>query len=386
MDAPAVLIVDDGELDEIEAILTDLGAAGERCSDGSLDPLPRPRALLVTSGPRAMEMPPLMGEAEPIWVCLYGPDFLPLREHLKDKGVHYLVSAELPRRGLALFLNQLLHGGSDERGVRRIPLSCALTLEVGFEKRAAQLIELSRESCVIATGEEIPDGPRLKVCLPAELTGDQNLELEGQWVRSERDERPGEVPQVHSVIRFPSLGADDMARIHDLLTGHAPGAQVTPLVAEPDTVSEDSRADWLSDDLPPDFQETAGWNQEHGERRRDPRVPYDRQVDALRWPGHAGLRTGLGHDLSRSGVRIIAAAPPPLGTSLTLALYGSKREEPVLVDAEVVRAGEGDVGLRFLRLDPGQRRGIDRLIEAAPQLEDLEADRSPLHIAEMIRD
>ena len=384
MDVPAVLIVDDGELDDIETILIELGAVGERCSDGSGEALPRPRLLLVTSGPRAMEMPPLEGDGEPIWVCVYGPDFLPLREHLKDAGVHYLVSGELPRRGLALFLSQLLHRGNDTRGVRRIPLSCELDLEVGFEKRRARLIELSRESCVLSTAEEIPQGPRLQVRLPAELTGDQDLILDAKWVRSERDERPGEIPEVHSVVRFPSLEADDMARIHDLLTGHAPGAQVTPLVAEPDTISEDTNADWLADDMPE--SPSSGWGPEQGERRQEPRVPYPRQVDALRWPGETGLRTGLGHDLSRTGVRIIAAVPPPLGTTLTLALYGSKREEPVLVEAEVVRAGEGDVGLRFLRLDPGQRRGIDRLIAAAPQVEDLESNCAPIHVAELLHD
>src|SRR6185295_3006725 len=133
--------------------------------------LERPSDLIISSGPRSMRMPALTGEGDPIWLCIYDQDFLPLRERLRDLGVHYLVSGELAPHAFQLFLRQLLNRGQERRAVRRIPLQCDVQLVLGRERSSARMLELSRESCVISARRAFAPGQRVSLVLPAEHTG-----------------------------------------------------------------------------------------------------------------------------------------------------------------------------------------------------------------------
>src|SRR5262249_21956052 len=149
--APSVLIIDDGELDRVQALLERMPIDWLRCAEpDSGIGLELPKDLIISSGPRSMKMPALVGEGQPLWVCIYDQDFLPLRERLRDLGVHYLVSGELAPHAFELFVRQLLNRGDERRAVRRIPLHCDVQLAVGHQKSQARLLELSRESCVLS--------------------------------------------------------------------------------------------------------------------------------------------------------------------------------------------------------------------------------------------
>ena len=334
MSAPSILILDDGELDRVQSLVARLPLDWMRCAEpDAAVPLETPRDLLITSGPRAMRLPPLEGAGEPLWLCIYDQDFLPLRERLRDLGVHYLVSGDLAPRTFLVFLQQLLYRGEERRQVRRIPLQCELELEVGRERRKGVLLELSRESCVFAGDEALAPGRRIAVRLPAELAGEPPLELHGSVLRTARRTGPPAGHDEIGVLRFDSLVADAMARIHLVLTGHALGTQVTPLHAEPGAGR--AEASWqVGQD-----EAELGWKPERGERRGGFRHHYARRVDAIRWLDGAGLHAALGRDLSLSGVRVSASLLPGVGAAVTLALYSRDREEPVLVDGSVVGSG-----------------------------------------------
>jgi len=120
------------------------------------------------------------------------------------------------------------------------------------------------------------------------------------------------------------------------------------------------------------------------ERRRAPRHRYERRVEALCWRGGDGPRVALGRDLSVSGMRLVTSPPPPVGAEVALALYGGAREEPVVVRGRVVRSEEIEAALRFEGLAPGERRGLERLLGAAPHLEDLRGQGEPVLVAELL--
>ncbi len=378
MTAPSILIVDDGELDRVQSLVARLQVDWMRCAESEAGvALEMPRDLLITSGPRAMRLPTLSGDASPLWLCLYDQDFLPLRERLRDLGVHYLVSGELAPRTFLLFLRQLLHRGEERRQVRRIPLQCELSIEAGADRRKGLLLELSRESCVFAGEVALPEGQAATVRLPHELCGDAPLLLRGRVIRSARRVGPPTAQDVVSVLRFEALQPDAMARIHQVLTGHALGTQVTPLREEPGAGREAGR--WQVAEEPAH----AAWAPQQGERRDAFRHHYARPVEAIRWPGAEGLHAALGRDLSLGGVRVATAPLPDAGSAVTLALYGRDREEPVLVDAEVVWARDGEAGLSFGALSPEQRRGLERLLAVSPCAEDLGPGRGAVHVAEL---
>lgn len=389
MTPPSVLVVDDGELARLPARLERLSLDFVRVEGPAPDaPLEAPRDLLLTSGRRAMAMPPLSGgapDAAPMWVCIYDQDFPPLRERLRSLGVHYLVSGGLPPRTFDLFLGQLLHRGRERRRVRRIPLDCAVEIEQGVDRWSASLLELSREGCLFrapgAPGSALGPGRDVVLRLPPELAGERCPELGGRIVRT-----PGRDPadagdgsgECLVVLAFRDLDPDARAALDDIVGGRAPATPVTPLAPEPGPAAErpDTSAEPARAPAAPDGRRR--------ERRRAPRHRYERRTEALCWRGGAGPRVALGRDLSLSGVRLVTSPSPPVGAEVTLALYGGSREEPVVVRGRVVRSEEIETALRFEGLSPGERRGLERLLGGAPQLEDLRGPGEPVRVAEIL--
>jgi hypothetical protein len=377
--APSVLILDDGELDRVQALLARiadrLAALRRARRRGGAR---APQDLIISSGPRSMRMPELTGSAQPLWVCIYDQDFLPLRERLRDLGVHYLVSGELAPHAFALFLRQLLNRGEERRRVRRIPLQCDVQLVFGRDRAPARLLELSRESCVISANRALEVGQSLSLSLPAEHTGDEELVVSGRVLRATR--APDAV--VTAVLGFDDANPRAIAHVQDLLSGNVLGTQVTPLAAEPRVEAATATESWLLGHGFEDQQPELGGA--GVERRASPRHAYDRRVEAIRFQGEQEPLAWLGRDLSRTGLCINAWPAPPLRSVVHLALYGRSREEPLLVRAEVVRRDGDEVGLRFVGLGPVEQHALDRLLGSLPTVEDLGAGGDPRHVVEWV--
>jgi hypothetical protein len=378
--APSILVIDDGELDRVQALLEHMPFDWVRCAEpDSGVPIETPLDLIISSGPRAMKMPPLAGAARPLWVCIYQPDFLVLRERLCKVGVNYLVSSDLALPTLDRFLRQLLHRGQERRAVRRIPLECAVHLAVGRERRPASLYELSSKSCVVRARAPLAAGQPVSLCLDAELTGESELEIPGSVART-AGVADAHDQAITAVVDFAPTDGRAMARLHDLLAGHTLGAPVTPLCVEPNSIApEPDAACWgLGQD-----RFVAETPSQRVERRGAARQVHGRRVEAIRWQGASEPWVVLARDLSSTGLCITASATPEIGSEVSLALYGRSREEPLLVGARVVRVDFDEVGVRFLGLTSDQRRGLDRLLAMSPYVEDLGAAGSSRHVVEL---
>jgi hypothetical protein len=378
--APSILVIDDGELDLVQMLLEHLPFDWVRCAEPDSDlPIETPLDLIISSGPRAMKMPPLVGASRPLWVCIYEPDFLVLRERLCKLGVHYLVSSDLAVPTLERFLRQLLHRGQERRSVRRIPLDCTAHVALGRERRPSSLYELSSKSCVVRTPGPLAAGQRVALCLASEVTGEDALDIPGQVVRTAgaADARDHALT---AVIDFAPSDGRAMARLHDLLSGHSLGSPVTPLCVEPGSIApEPDAASWgLGQD-----RFVTEVPSERSERRAAPRQPHGRRIESIRWQGASEPWVVLAKDLSSTGLCITASGTPEVGSELSLALYGRSREEPLLVGARVVRVDFDEVGVRFLDLTSSQRRGLDRLLAMSPYVEDLGAAGSSRHVVEL---
>jgi len=388
--APSVLILDDGELDRLQGVLEKLGADFERLTGDDIpNEVMPPRDLLITSGRRAMTMPhvvdPPDGNAAPFWVCIYDIDFGPLRDRLRALGVHFLIHGEVDADAVRLFLLQLLHRGAERRRCRRIPLRCEVELEVGRDCRSVELAEISGETCRFVTDRDIPGGANVTVRLPTSLTGGAQYDFEARRIRASACTLPSGEVALSIVVRFVGLEPDACAQLDRLLAGGQSGTRVTPLAEEPlmafGEEELEAAAPHTTEDPPPD-----PWDLERdGERRSHPRQVYDRRVEALRWGDDEGPRIALGKDLSLSGVRIVTSSVPQVGARVTLALYGGPREEPVVVDAEVVRVRGAESSLRFLGLDAGARRQLENLAGERPALESLQVETGePLVVARVL--
>jgi hypothetical protein len=395
---PSVLLLDDGELDGVYRQLMRMGADVVRLQGRWIAPIvPRPRDLLVSSIRRTLDMPAFEGATNPgtppTWVCVHHQDFLPLRARLRDLGVHFLVHSALEAASLYQLLLQLLHAGYERRSRFRLPLGVAVSVHVGGGAGAAQpasLAELSADACRILTSNAIEgsgragQGPPVRIVLPRGIGGGEPLALSGRVVRSSPCSSPaGE--RIHStVLCFEELEPHTQAALSRIVSGGQIGTRVSPL-------AERSRAEGAGpSEAGAEARAGESAEQGAGERRHQPRHAYDRRV-ALLDLRDAGGDVGsdgsaLGLDLSLAGVRLLGGPPLAPGSQVTLALAGGRREEPVIVPAEVVREGGGSPGelaLRFVRLSDGQRASIEKLLRGLP----LAAlpDGGPVVLAQIVR-
>ena len=245
-DRPAVLLIDDGELDRIHEALvrTCPGVSVMRASgDEACDGLPMPCDLLVSSSRRTLSMPELRASSPgpaPTWVCLHTQDFHPLRERLRRLGVHFLLQASASDRTLELFLGQLLHRGSERRREPRLPIGCEVRWRwKGRDDSKGTLLDLSHRGIRIATHEhgELPIGAIVGVELPAQLTG-ETIDIVARVERCETARtRDGERLEVLLVWdggdHLDGLEPHERAIIEELVESRRIGPRVAALAPRP---------------------------------------------------------------------------------------------------------------------------------------------------------
>ena len=81
----------------------------------------------------------------------------------------------------------------------------------------------------------------------------------------------------------------------------------------------------------------------------------------------------LSRDISIGGMRIEPVEGLEVGAKLGLAIQISAREEPVMVEAAVVRNdGEAGLALRFDWIGDDSKRRVERLLTTLPSIEPLQ--------------
>lgn len=124
------------------------------------------------------------------------------------------------------------------------------------------------------------------------------------------------------------------------------------------------------------------------ERRRDPRIPYDRRVVAL---GEEAARVLVGRDLSQGGMRIATNETVDIGDTLRVALHCGTELEPLVVLATAQRHDDNDgTVLSFQDLSGGQKDHLEKIIASSSPIQAHEQDPgetmsgAPVVLGEMI--
>ncbi len=123
------------------------------------------------------------------------------------------------------------------------------------------------------------------------------------------------------------------------------------------------------------------------DRRRDPRIAYDRRVVAL---DQEAARVLVGRDLSHGGMRIASTDVVDVGDTLRVALHCGTDLEPLIVLATALR-DDGDAGvvLEFQALSDGQRDHLEKIIASSSPVqigpnEDLNEKTGSVVMGEML--
>ncbi|HEY8495229.1 MAG TPA: PilZ domain-containing protein [Myxococcota bacterium] len=235
-----VVLVDDGELDEVRDLLGELGVEFAHLRGGAV---PRriepPRDLFVCTMRRANLARPWPhspdGLLRPVRIAVVDEDSPAARSALRKLGFAYLVRRPVHPLALRLLLLRALYQGDERRGDARVPVGVDVTLRTGLRRRDALLADLSLGGCRLVTDRALPAGAKLTLHLPGELLGESDLALAGRILRCERDAHALADGGYQIAVRFESLGRNQRSRLErflarrDVRLGPASEPRVEPL-------------------------------------------------------------------------------------------------------------------------------------------------------------
>jgi hypothetical protein len=365
VETTALVIDSSGELALVRAMLQDLGVECVHLRGAKHDALPRPRRLLVTTGPIAVELGLSRSRGtQPgsTWMACVRGRSKTQRARLRQAGFDLLVPENVHPAALLLLLRRAVFEGENTQRSTRVAVGEDVSYGTSLRSYRALLVDLSARGCRLLTDRPWPLGRKLQVKLPVAHGLRRSVTLHGQVVRVEPAARDGGTEQQLCVaLQFEPLVGREREQVREILRER---------VAGPAARGSDS------DDTP-----TLG-------RLLDSDAParYEREVTAI---CRDGTRTLLGRDLCAEGLHVERAAQLRGGEKVRLALHGAAREEPFLVDARVER-DDGVAGwfLRFDSVDAEAHKRLQRVMADLPRIHRLD-DESPTHtavVAQLLKD
>ncbi|HXK21203.1 MAG TPA: PilZ domain-containing protein [Myxococcota bacterium] len=390
--ASSVLLLDDGELEDIQRMLEELKVPLARIRGGAIvSGTPPPRDLLIATPRRIDAVMPSPGGpgSGPVRIVVVSEDSTALRERLRRSGFDYLIRRPVHPEALRLILLRSLYRGEEKREEPRVAAGLDVSYRTGLRSRRAILADLSTRGCRLVSRNAVDPGRRIRVNLPQALETGDPIGVVGHVLRSATEERPG-VGTVHvAAVLFDRVSEEARQAlevlIEDLSRGPATLRRGTdrapvqvgqersdPIPARPG--ARDRRAPRAAEpqlarpsvavEMEPDSDDSG-----RKERRVQARAAYELTVPAF---GKRALRVLVGRDLSMGGMRIERLPALEVGDRLHLAIYGSPEEAPFLVWGTVTRDdGESGMGVVFDRLEPEIARRLDRLVGSLPAVESL---------------
>jgi hypothetical protein len=360
------ILMDDGELDDVFAILQDLGAnpvLHRRCDAAGFRGWASPPRVFVASARSALflRLPPSAAAEDVVTVAVAEAQSQLLVTMLRRQGFQFVVRRPVHPEALRLLLLRALYRDANHRGEARVPFGCEVSWRIGWKTRRGTLVELSSSGCRLLSAVAVEPASRVGLRIPGEITGGRDLVLSGRVVRFERQGKADKRGEVVLAIAFEGLRPRTQQRLDALLAAkeavpltlpRKPGAGRSP-AARP---------------APPPAAQEPGTN----ERRLHRRAVFDREVVVLDAGGERVRQVLVGRDLSVGGLRVDAHPDLAVGQRLRVALYDAASVAPLVVETEVVREdGERGVVVGFLKPEPKTLRRLRQIVAQLPAVEDL---------------
>lgn len=355
-DDPSILLLHDGELADVAALLAELGVRPiERRGTPTLEDLQASWGLVLGSPRRLLESGVLKSRG--IHIAVMDTDSRTLRAQLKRSAIDFAVRRPVHPVALRLLILHALYQGPEKRRTQRVSVGARVRFRAGLRRRDALLADLSISGCRILASPGLARGRRIRVRLGSELTGGRAIGIKG---RVKRSAPAGGEP----------AGTDAIAVAFDRISRRRAKqlAHVVERFAGGPAVLDEARAETPAgapSDARPDF--------EGADRRGSPRREMPRRVISL---DDQAARVLMGRDISLGGMRVEPHPGLSLGAQLQLALHVRAREAPLVVRARVERDdGEAGLLLEFFDLDDPSRQYLEKMVKFLPILATREADR-----------
>jgi hypothetical protein len=419
----SVLLLDDGELDDVQEMLENMQIPFGRVRGSSIAAgMPGPTDLLIATPRRIDAVRDVGGDhpegSELVSIVVSGEDSNTLRERLRDVGFDYIVRRPVHPEALRLLILHALYTGEEHRAEPRVPMGFEITFKSGLVPRQGTLADLSSRGCRVLTRYPLEIGKRIRIRIPETLGAAEPLVLQGrvihrhfderlgseglycvalkfervsnearrelEWILEERSKGPprldegeerggagGTAIEERGIVEIPARNRRSDPRFEqdgfdlrelDLDTGSLQcDAEEKPLQsAETETPPSTAMGEQRAPETDPGSSR---------ERRRARRAAFASKVPAF---CSRALRVLVGRDISIHGMRVEASADLAIGDRLHLAIYGDPGEEPFLVWATVARDdGENGIVIAFDDLHEVVAAQVEKLVAALPAVESL---------------
>lgn len=391
---PGILLVDDGELDEVAQVLDEQGVAYTRLRGGQIpDEVPPPRDLLIVT-PRRVERvrrgsPVDAAPGRPMRIIAVAEDSPAMRRRLRRGGLHLLIRLPADAEIWRLLIARALYKGSERREEPRVAVGSPVEMPRTADQTV--LVDLSNRGCRLQTTSSLTVGDPVEFTIPTNdrvWGDDEPLSLRGTVRRLVRE--PGDDRAMLAVLFDPDLPEADRTRLTTLINHWASGPQSldgavaagapaipsAQLPSLPDLTLDDETDPPILASTEMEVELGAG----SGSRTPTPDDPRDRRAhprgqyaSGIVAEGEDGPFVLIGRDLSAGGMRIERHPDLHVGDRFTIALHGPTATEPIVVAAEVVRDDGGDgFGLVFDALEGRAVEELEKMVACLPDVESLE--------------
>jgi hypothetical protein len=364
---PNITVIDDGELEDIRAILEELGCDFTHWSKPQV-PLGvrEPRQLLVTTASRAASIGLRRDEPldpfAPTWVVVSPSRLQAQRRQFLQAGFNFLVCRPVHPAALRLLLQRALYSDEDQRRVARVAVGYEIAFQAGLRPRPATLVDLSPRGCRLLTRHSLSKGTTIQLEFPPAIARGKIFRHKATVVRSRPGQfEGGEEGELSLGLRFDRFTEEGKDRMLEMLRGLSRGpASLQQEVSGRAPAAPSGR---------PKMVESSETPVE--ERRRNPRGIYERQIAAF---GDSELVL-LGRDLSTDGMRVDRHRALSLGDELRLAIETGAQDEPIMVGGMVIRDdGAQGQALRFQWVEYGGEQRLEALVHSLAPIERLTPD------------
>ena len=356
---PAILLLHDGELADVRALLVALALPFAERRNGLANGDLEQRWGLVLVTPRRLALLRFGGRA-PTCIAICDRDSRTLRQALRRAGITLMVRRPFHPAALRGLVLHALYRGPERRRDARCAIGAPVAFRRGLRRHRAVLADLSEGGCCLLAEHPVAEGRRITLRLPPELCGGRGFGVRARVLRQQRDAGDHVLN-----ASFEGIGERKRAQVRAVLERFAEGPAVLPpegaaRAPHPGVAALAEAPTAAAPEAPPSTRMG---------------VALDEQA----------ARVLLGRELSLGGMRVDRDALLRVGQNVRLALHVSSLEAPLVVTARVHR-DEGARGmlLRFHALSRDDTQHLRTLLDTVPAVEPGEEGEPGVVVSEIL--
>jgi hypothetical protein len=387
---PAILLLHDGELEEIAAPIEMIGGINRR---GGLTEIDRNATwdLVLGTAKRMLDLHKVLPATNAIQIAIVDGDSKTMRRMLKRSGIDLQVRRPVHPVALRLLILYTLYRGPEKRRNSRVSVGASIRFRTGLRKRNAILAELSTVGCrlmVPANAHSIRPEGRLTLLMPPELHGERAFSVRGRVSRVSEAEAGSDA----IAVTFEKLKSKSRKGLEAIVAAHSQGPamlddQIACALRSVPTISKaeasaSQEPETLEREVPVAVERADEIHAAGKDLRREPRRELSRRIIAL---GDEAARVLIGRDVSTGGMRIEPTPGLGVGDVLRVALHVRPDGQPLVVSARVRRDdGEAGLALRFTGLNEAARLCLEDMLLTLPAIVDSNDSDDPSAGAGMV--